>query len=258
VALLRHLRHGALAGATAGALTAGFGFALAEPVMDRAVTLEQARTAAEDARLQSAGHVVAHHADVFSRPTQHLGLLVASLATGIAVGVLFGVAFAVLHPDARAARDPWRAALRLAAAGFFALCLVPFLRYPANPPGVGDPDTIDLRTRAYLAALAIGVLGVLAAAKLAGNLAGRGWTDPPRQLAVSGVLLLTAALTFALPANTDPLEVPAGLLWQFRLLALASSVLLWAALGVVFGLLTQVDGRRDHEALSGNRHLTLR
>jgi predicted cobalt transporter CbtA len=258
VALLRHLRHGALAGAAAGAMTGGFGFALAEPVMDRAVTLENARAAVEDARLQAAGQAVAHHAEVFSRSTQHLGFLVASLATGIAVGVLFGVAFAAVHPDARPAGDPWRAALRLAAVGFFALYLVPFLRYPANPPGVGDPDTIDLRTRAYLAALAIGVLGVLAAAKLARNLAGRGWTDPARQLAVGGVLLLTLAVPFALPANTDPLAVPAGLLWQFRLLAFASSMLLWAALGVVFGLLTRVEGRFDALGVRRDRHPALR
>ena len=63
-------------------------------------------------------------------------------------------------------------------------------------------------------------------------------SEPLRHLAVTAVLLATIGLTFVLPANTDPLDVPAGLLWEFRLLAFASSVLLWGALGAAFGLLS--------------------
>lgn len=242
--LLRSLKHGLQAGVVAGLLTGAFGYLLAEPVMDRAVRLESAREAAEQARQASAGLTVTHHVEVFSRGTQHLGLLVATLATGLALGVLLSVVHAVVHRRDDRARDPWRSSLTLAAGAFFAVYLVPFLRYPANPPGVGDPNTIDTRTRTYLAALTIGILGVIAAARLARDLHRRQTVEPLRQLAVAGVLLGTVVLTFALPANTDPLEVPAGLLWQFRLLALASALLLWSSLGVVFGLLKRADHPR--------------
>lgn len=240
--LLGCLRRGVLAGAAGGALAGVFGLALAQPVMDRAVALESARAEAEQAAQGAAGQVVAQHAELFSRETQHLGLLVASLATGVALGVLFGLLYAVLHRTDGTpgpARDGWHRAWALGGAAWYAVYLVPFLRYPANPPGVGDPGTIDMRARAYLAALAIGVLGVVAAARLAGDLRRRGARTSHRQLAVAGVLLVTIALPYALPANTDALDVPADLLWQFRVLALLSSALLWGGLSAAFGLLTE-------------------
>ncbi len=113
---------------------------------------------------------------------------------------------------------------------------MPFLRYPANPPGVGDPGTINQRTHAYLAAVVIGLIGAVMANRVGIDLRHR--TEPLRQLAVATVLGATVVLTFILPANPDALDVPAGLLWQFRLLALTTSVLLWGTLTVVFGLLT--------------------
>jgi predicted cobalt transporter CbtA len=240
--LLSYVRRGAIAGTTGGALAGIFGLALAEPLMDRAVRLESARAAAEDAAHQAAGQLVEHHAEVFSRGTQHLGLLVASVVTGAALGVLFGVLYAVAHrtdPAPGTGRDGWHRALVIGAAAWFAVFLVPYVRYPANPPGVGDPDTLDTRTRSYLAAIAVGILGVLAAVRLAQDLRARGTAPSHRQLAVTAVLLATLALPFVLPADTDPLDVPAGLLWQFRLLALATSTLLWGGLTVTFGLLTE-------------------
>ena len=222
-----------------GLLAGAFGFLLAEPVMDRAVRLESARVAAADARARVAGTAVAHHAEVFTRTTQHVGFIATTVATGVALGVLFGVLYAVLHragPD----RDPWRGAITLAMTAWFGVFVVPFLRYPANPPGVGDPDTIGLRTNAYLSVLVIGIVGSVFAVRVARRLQ---VADPLRHLAVAGVLVATVALTFLLPGNPDPLDVPAGLLWQFRLLAFATSTLLWAGLGAAYGLL----GARDRE-----------
>ena len=241
--LLASLGRGAVAGAVGGLLTGGFGYLLAEPVMDRAVRLETARSSGPDG--------MPAHAEVFGRHTQHLGFLLAALATGIAIGVIFGVVSAVVARDAgppnrdaaTPAHDPgalarlWVTPLRLAAAGWFALFLVPFLRYPANPPGVGDPATLSLRTSGYLAALAIGLVGVLTAALVARDLRRRAVSVPAGQLAVAAVLLATIAVSFVLPADPDALDVPAALLWEFRVLAFASTTLLWAGLGVSFGLL---------------------
>jgi len=80
---------------------------------------------------------------------------------------------------------------------------------------------------------------VTAARRLAGDLRRRGTRPSRRQLAVAGVLLATLAVPFLLPTDTDPLDVPAGLLWQFRVLVLATSTLLWAGLAVAFGLLAE-------------------
>lgn len=205
--------------------------------MDRAVRLEAARTAAADARALAAGQAVAHHGEVFSRSTQHVGFVVATLATGVALGVLFGILYAVLHragPDP----DPWRGSVTLAAAAWFGVFLVPFLRYPANPPGVGDPDTLGLRTNAYLSVLVIGIVGAVLAVRVWRRLPARASL---RELAVTAVLVATVALTFLLPGNPDRLDVPAGLLWEFRLLALTTSTMLWVGLGAAYGLMGERD-----------------
>jgi len=105
--------------------------------------------------------------------------------------------------------------------------------------------TCRQRTHAYLAAVVIGVIGAALANKVFRDRHRRGAAEPIRQLAVTAVVLATVVL----PANSDALTVPAGLLWQFRLLALATSALLWGTLSVVFGLLTA----RDQPGLSRAR-----
>lgn len=229
--MLTSLRRGLLAGAAGGLLSGAFGFLLAEPLMDRAVDLEAARSAA-------AGE---SSVETFTRNTQHAGFLVATLAVGLALGVLYAVVHAVLHRDER---DHWARALRLGLAGFFGLALVPFLRYPSNPPGVGDAATIDGRAHLWTVTLVIGLVGAVLAALIARGLHERGVPGPHRQLAVVGVGAATVALTYVLPDNTDPIEAPVHLVWDFRLLSLATLVLLWGGLAASYGLLGRRTARR--------------
>jgi hypothetical protein len=230
--VLTSLRRGLSAGAVGGLLAGAFGFLLAEPLMDRAVDLEAARAAA-------AGDV---GVETFTRNTQHVGFLLATLAVGLAFGVLYGVAHALLHRDETV--DPWGRAIRLGGAAFFGLTLVPFLRYPSNPPGVGEAATIDSRAHLWTVTLVIGLVGACFAALVARGLRERGVRASLRQLAVTGVLAATVALTFVLPDNTDPIEAPVHLIWDFRLLSLATTVLLWGGLAATFGLLAERAARR--------------
>jgi predicted cobalt transporter CbtA len=231
--MIHALRRGLLAGAVGGLLAGAFGFLLAEPVMDRAVRLESARRAA-------AGD---HAADLFDRHTQHIGFVVATFVVGLALGVLYGVVHALLG-RASATDQAWGRALRLGGAGFFALSLVPFLRYPANPPGVGDSATIDGRAHLWLVSLVIGLVGVAVAGLIVRGLRERGVRPSLRQLAAVGVLAATVALTFVLPPDADSIAAPVQLVWQFRLLSLATLVLLWGGLSAGFGLLEERAARR--------------
>lgn len=238
--MLTSLKRGALSGALAGLLAGAFGYLLAEPVMDRAVRLEAARRAAT-----GEGGV-----ETFSRHTQHLGFLVATLLVGLALGVLYGVTYRLLHGDGdgdaaggSAPGAAWGRALRLGAAGFFALSLVPFLRYPSNPPGVGDAATIDSRSHLWTVTLVIGLVGAAFAALVARGLRERRVPTSWRQLAVTGVLLATVALTFVLPGDTDPVTAPVDLVWTFRLLSVATVALLWGALAATFGVLSERAGQ---------------
>lgn len=252
-----HLLRGVVAGLLAGLLAGVLAFFVAEPVIDKAVNLENTRVATQyqhdldAAVLHHHGDLVAAQRDVpappaavFSRDTQHVGLIVATTFFGLALGGIFAVVFLVVARGA-APQSVWRRSMALGLAMFTGLYLLPFLRYPANPPGVGDPSTIDRRTYAYAFALVIASAAVWGAWRVALLLRARGAGEPVRHAAAGAVLVVAVVVMFTtLPDTTDPVRVPAGLLWDFRLRAVGTQVVLWTGLAAAFGLLTERAMRR--------------
>lgn len=223
---------GAVSGAAAGLLTSGVAYFFVAPILSAAIALEGP----------------ADPAAPVSRQTQTLlGMPIGFLLAGVALGLLFAVAYRVLPSDATA----WRRSLGLAAGGFAALALIPALRYPANPPGVGDPETIAGRTSSYLLALALGVVVVTTAYAALRALAARGAGPAVRQSAVATGAVVVTAIGFALlPDVVDPVDAPAALVYDFRIRSLGLLALLYATLGAAFGGLTlrQERGRARTDA----------
>ena len=175
--------------------------------------------------------------EVFGRGVQQAGGVAAAVIFGVVAGTLLGVAYAVVRRRL-ATGDDWRAAVTLAGAGFVTVFLVPFLRYPANPPGVGDPDTIGRRTALYLLALGWSAVATWAAWRVARSVGDRRLPDRTRLPAVAAAYVgLVVVGLVALPPNPDPLTAPAGLLWQFRLATVAGALALWSVTGTVLGWL---------------------
>jgi predicted cobalt transporter CbtA len=227
-----YLRRGLAAGLLAGLLAGLFAFFVGEPLLDRAIAIEEA----------SGG---AHHDEekVFSRPTQKAGLFFATGLFGVTVGGVFGLAFAFFRGRLAADSD-FKRSVYLTAALFAGAFLIPFLKYPANPPAVGDPETIGARTAAYFTLVTLSLLLVLAAWLAARVLRERGADAPRRRVIVgAGMALAVAALFFALPAAPSARDFPAGLLWGFRLSSFGTQLVFWAGLGVVFGLLCERANR---------------
>jgi hypothetical protein len=83
------------------------------------------------------------------------------------IWALFGIAFvyirSLLLPQSA---SNIRKALVLAGIVWFVLFLVPALKYPANPPAVGDPKTIYYRESLYIGLLAISGFAALGLALL--------------------------------------------------------------------------------------------
>lgn len=242
-----YLRRGMAAGLLAGLLAGLFAFVTGEPLLDRAIGLEESKYQEGQA---SAAHGDDGHMsggdgeEIFSRSTQKVGLFVATGLSGTFVGGLFGLAFAYLRGRLATGSD-WTRSLSLAAAIFVGAALIPFLKYPANPPTVGDPATIGARTDAYFAMVGLSLLAILGAWYASRRLRERGVSAPVRQMAVGlGLVIVVAALFVGLPAATDPGNFPAGLLWSFRISSLGTQLVLWAGLGVVFGLLCERANRR--------------
>jgi predicted cobalt transporter CbtA len=229
-----YLRRGLLAGLVAGLLAGLFGFTFGEPALERAVELESHAQGDEHSKAE----------ETFSRDEQKAGLFLATALYGAAMGVAFGLVSAFMEGRA-ASRSRWARSLALAAAIFAGAVLLPFLKYPPNPPGVGaDPTTLTARTTAYLAMVVLSLLAVLFTWRLSREF--EGLAAPARHLFVGAVLLsLWALLLILLPSFGGVGEAPADLVWSFRFSALGTQAVLWASIGCIFGLLNERAEARD-------------
>lgn len=233
-----HLRRGLLAGLTAGLLAGLFGFVFGEPILDRAIAMENggdhshAAGQAEDRHDEAA-------AEVFGRGEQKGGLFLATGLYGAAMGALFGLVSGTFGE--RLMGEGWSRSLKLAAAVFTGAVLLPFLKYSPNPPGVGtDPETLTARTLSYLAMVGLSLLAVFFAWRLSRELGTL--SKPARHLAVGSFLAISwGLLLFLLPGFEGAAAegAPADLVWAFRLSSLGTQAVLWAGIGCVFGLLSE-------------------
>lgn len=144
----------------------------------------------------------------FSRSTQHWGGMAAALLYGAVLGMVLGVATAALHHRLRS-RDEFGRVAKVAAGAFLATSIIPGMKYPANPPTVGDPDTISQRTTNYLLLMAVAILLVFVGALLWQYLTDRGFSGGSRFLLGGGgfvALVSISMLTF--PASPDAINPP--------------------------------------------------
>jgi membrane protease YdiL (CAAX protease family) len=241
------LVRGMLVGGLAGLLCFGFLKLAGEPPVDRAIAFEtqlDAAKAAAEAKAMAAKGMAAPkqepEPELVSRQTQAgIGLFTGVVVYSAAFGGLFALAFALAYGRI-GNLGPRAASALLAVLGFIAVYLVPTIKYPANPPSVGDPGTIGLRTALYFGLIAVSLTAAIAAGMLRTRLERRygGWNAV--LIPAGAYLAVMVAAGFLLPAiNEVPEQFPAVVLWQFRVAALGAQVILWAMLGLVFGALTE-------------------
>ena len=145
------------------------------------------------------------------------------------------------------------AALVLAAMGFVAVILVPFLKYPGNPPASSDDGSIGQRTGLYLVMVLFSVLVAVLATALGRALATRLGTWNATLAAVGAYLLVVLIGGALLPVvDETPADFPASVLYDFRIASLGLHLVLWAALGLVFGALVERGVRREQQALAAH------
>ncbi|MFB7620990.1 CbtA family protein [Kitasatospora sp. NPDC056181] len=222
------LVRGMLAGLGAGLLALIVAYLLGEPRVDAAIAYEDAHAAG------------APEMELVSRSLQST----AGLATGVLVyGVSLGgfAALAYCFALGRVGRfSPRATAALLSGVAMVAVYVVPFLKYPANPPSVGDPETIGKRTTLYFLMMALSVLLAVAAVIVGKRLAPRLGNWYATVTAVLGFAVAIGLAYAFLPAvNEVPEDFSATLLWQFRLAALAIQLTLWTSFGLLFGHLAE-------------------
>lgn len=231
------LLRGLLAGLIAGCATFVVAYTIGEAHINAAIALE------------SPG--AADPSTVISRQNQSTwGLATGALMLGAALGGVTGLASAFASGRLGRLRPSQSTAL-IALIGFVAIGLVPFLKYPATPPAVGNPDTLTSRTMDYFSMQAVSVLAAIAAVILARRLLSRLGTY--RTVVVAGGAYLVAVVVAGqlLPTVNELGNFPADTLWYFRRASLLTLVTLWGVIGVV---LTGLIGRAyDQESTTRAR-----
>jgi Probable cobalt transporter subunit (CbtA) len=249
----RLIARGLLAGVAGAVLAFLFARLLAEPVIGRAIEYEDGRSDVAEAH-----GVHEHGVDLFSRGVQaNAGLGFGVLIFGVAMGALFAVLFCVVYGRVGDVGPRALSAL-LAEGAFIAVYLVPFVKYPPNPPAVGQADTIGARTGWYLVMVLTSVVLAVAAVWLAGWLTTRLGAWNARLLGAGAYVAVIAAVMALLPTVDEtpgPMrdatgaiiypDFPADVLYEFRLLSLGTQLVLWVTIGLVFATLAgQLLGER--------------
>jgi len=234
------LVRGMLAGLVAGVAAFVFAYLLGEPGVDGGIAFEEAGAHTHGGE------------ELVGRGVQStVGLLVGVLVYAVAIGGILALVHAATRGRIGPAR-PRPAALVLAAVGFVVVVLVPFLKYPGNPPGSSDDGSIGQRTGLYLVMLLFSVLVAVLAAGLGRSLAARFGTWNATVTAVAAYLLVVLVGGSLLPTvNETPEGFPAAVLYDFRIAALGVHIVLWSVLGLVFGALVERGARREQQVLSG-------
>jgi hypothetical protein len=232
------LWRGAAAGAIAGLVTALYQWIIVERQIDKAISIEASRAA-------DGGQ-----AEMFTRGQQVAGGMLAAVLFGTVIGVVLGFACAALWtrlPGATA----FSRSIRLALVAYVACGMIPNLKYPANPPGVGDPDTIGQRSASYLLLMAASLILAYLAWELWQRLTVRGRHGAERFTLVAAAYLAAITLAWVLfPPSPDAVELPANLVWHFRVESLGAIAVLWVGCGTAFGFLAD---REEARASSGVR-----
>lgn len=224
-----------IVGAIGGLLVGGFHNLFTVPVMERAIVLEEERSATE---APSGEEGEGPSTDV-SLGNQRIGMVFGTAIYGAIIGLLFAVGFVLLHRAAPGWSIVW-VAVTVGFLGFWSVSLFPFIRYPLNPPGVGDETT--LLARQFGQTLFILVSAAAVGLVLDGfrRINQKYVAAAPQRLRYGAILAAYAGLAllmvFVFPGNNDPTPVPLDLLELFRALTMVGQFLAWALLAVGVGL----------------------
>jgi hypothetical protein len=225
----RIIARGLLAGAIGSVAAFVFARTFVEPVIDQAIAYEEA---------QAGGHD--HGVELFTRGVQaNVGMGFGVLAFGVAMGALFAVAYSVAY--GRVGNLPPRLLSVLLAGGMFlSLYLIPFLKYPPNPPAVSLDETIRQRTLLYLLVVVLSAALLAAAVWLGQRLLEQAGAWSATLIAAACYVVAIAIVMLVMPTiDETPEGFPADVLYEFRLYSLGTQVVLWAVIAVVFASMAQ-------------------
>jgi predicted cobalt transporter CbtA len=219
-----------VSGAIAGIILGLVNQAIVEPFIDRAISIEMQRHI-------DRGETVDTVQQSQYRIWQKGGEVVAAATYGISLSALFGIVFAYSRRSLPGFNNK-KKALFLACIMFFVIFLIPALKYPANLPAVGNPDTIYYRQMLYVGFIAVSGFSVLALA-LSYKRLQTYFLGKPTWLIVLPLIyaLIMVSAYIAFPPNPDKVTIPSNLITSFRIASASTVCIFWGMLGMIVGLL---------------------
>ncbi len=245
-----------LAGLVAGLLVACFHFFATEPTLQRAIDMETAHKLA----------LGIPDPQVFTRPEQRAGLFLGYILYGIGWGSLFGAICWFAFGQERlsgAKKVSWKWFFTLLFLCYWTFCLFPQLKYPANPPGVGDATTIAIRQTLYLAGIGLSIVGSVLALLFYHSLQrleeqGRISRRSRLLIVLLGYGVYAALFWVILPPYPVPVPISSmGLVLTFRWLSALGVALFWFLLGALFLLFWQRHLASQEHKQQGRKHRPL-
>ena len=217
-------------GVIAGIVLGLINQAVVEPFIDRAISIETQRHIARGESIDTAQQSQ-------YRVWQKGGEVVAAAMYGVSLSALFGIVFVYGRRSLPGFTNKNKA-LFLAAVMFFVIFLIPALKYPANPPAVGNPSTIYYREVLYVGFIAVSGFSALALAlsyrKLKTYLSEKKTTVMLIVSLIYTIIMIGAYMAF--PPNPDKVTIPINLIISFRIASVCSIGIFWGVLGMIVGL----------------------
>ena len=216
-----------ISGAFAGLIHGTVNFAIVEPYLDQAIGIENQNLFDSGEEEDTPEFWVEYEG---YRTWQKGGQILAGVILGTSVGALFGIVFA-LSRNALPGNNDIKKSLILAGIMWLTLYVIPFLKYPANPPTVGDGETVMLRAILYLSFIAISGFGAVGFYQLTKKL-----KNNKKLVALLGYGVFISAVFFAMPENPDEITAPMNLVNEFRFMSVLGVTSFWASVGIILGL----------------------
>jgi len=216
-----------VSGALAGLVHGTINFALVEPYLDQAIGLENESLFASG----EAEDTLEFWAEYESyRIWQKSGQVLAGVILGLAMGSLFGIVYALSRNSLPGKNDVTKSVI-LAGIMWLTIYIIPFLKYPANPPTVGDGETVMLRAILYVSFIVLSGISVVIFYKLFRKL-----QNNKKYFGLFGYIIFITILFFVMPENPDEITAPMNLVNEFRLMSVLGVSSFWLSVGLILGL----------------------
>ena len=219
-----------VSGFAAGIIHGAVNLVIVEPYLDEAIEIENQNLFATGLA-EDTPQFWAEYSSY--RDWQKSGQLLAGGILGMSIGALFGIVFAYSRNSLPKGHTVKKTFV-LAAIMWLTIFLIPFLKYPANPPTVVDVDTVVLRSILYLSFIAISGVSAVGFFILYKKL-----QNKKKGLAFVGYAVFITTVFFIMPVNPDEVKAPMDLVNGFRAMSVIAVTTFWIAEAIIFGMLWQ-------------------